>query len=459
MDHDLPLLSSVQSFGSMSLAPSDASNQIAFEELSAISKLMDSKSKELSFRENTLFTLRNKLNSEINHAQNMLETFADTLIDEGHHKLTTTADSLVRRVSAALEAADLRLVQHRQAKEHAAALEAKAAALEEQVQDLKLKLSCAKKQVNALTKQKIPPTVAHAAAQTDRVSVLAKSPEMCSEASVPPAPPQLVVTTAAVATQTAQEGVSVLDVLGKLPDYADPDFAVTFATRLLLEGKDINSGCSFIIGALFNRLMLAVFAGSVEFETPVTKENVLTRARMEILKKRLGVSSVEKGHDIPDCTIAPVAIQGNLPASDSARFQLFSCLTYQQNIVEKLQELRTKSSKLSVLLFALSRVSLDVSALEDPECIKCVCLIEVDELKNFNAKVREAVRTSDFLVHKLFEQALNGKEVAALLLGEVATVKHKMWLDKLVVLIDQLEKAGKKPHANLFKKIVRNIKN
>ena len=118
-----------QSTGSLpslaSFAPSDASNQLAFEELTSISQMIESKTKELHIREQNLLKYRSKLNSEVLQAQKMLETLALALYEEAEAKIVAKTEILVKRVSNALDSADFKVSAKRQSKEQIAFLENK----------------------------------------------------------------------------------------------------------------------------------------------------------------------------------------------------------------------------------------------------------------------------------------------------------------------------------------------
>ena len=232
----------------------------------------------------------------------------------------------------------------------------------------------------------------------------------------------------------------------------------------------------FAVNVLFARLCLMLRSAGLQYPEMFSEnqadQNLMSRTRMEILRKRLATGNIAERIDgqmtnLQECHIGAIAVQsqkGSTEPAIHARVALFSCPVVQAKILTRIKTSNDRSPKTATLLLALTRGPLETSSgpLEEAECVRCILLIDADAAKLGMAArhhLVEAVRGHEYIIHRLFEASLRGNHIAATLLADVANSKHKVWMQTLLDQINLHEKSGERLVVSDLKQIVKALRN
>ena len=277
----------------ISLAPSDASQNLVLEELTAIHSMVGAKTKELAMKELEIIKYRKRLDLEITQSQTLLEELSDTLLAEAETTLRSRGESLKEKISEIADLTDKKLGTIKERAEEKKRIDLKIKTIEAAHRETKTKLSNIRASYELLKSENsnLKTEIESLKKSKKKLSLsLHQSEEPLIIPHIPPYPPQ-----SSQSVQTDPPSiqlpphllVSTLSSALAATDPSSPDACAVLAARLILEVPDLPDGARvFCENSLFDRIILGLDVAP----GCVGPSRLMDRARLDLLRKRMGVN-------------------------------------------------------------------------------------------------------------------------------------------------------------------------
>ena len=446
---DFALSVSVDAMSVVSLAPSDASQTLVLEELSAIHSMVEAKTKELAVKESDMLKYRKRLDAEIRKSQQLLEQLSETLLAQAESTLKGKADTFKKRIADALDSADKKLESGKERLEEKKKQDTKLKAVEDMNRDMKVKLAGLKasfdllKTENASLRQEVDGKNKIIDRQKSVIEDYQKQVEQARN-KPPPVTPKPQST---ISSQTETPQYSPLSALSSALSSvapADSDACAIIATQLLLNLECLPDGIqTFCEAALIDRICLTIDCRETE-----PSLRLIERCRLEALRRRLSLpNSIEAQVDLlplPSIASSPFSKLSGVPV------QLYASGELQKKIVRALSRTTAQNERLSTLLWCLGFVG-DFACPADPQLCQILFLCGCRKFVTKNL-FATALSQSAVCMRILAQEALTQGSSA---ISAACTAMPKFSISSTLKTIDLGERENNTSVVKVLKRMVK----